>query len=108
LAYQQLIEFDADFFGVLRVERVLRVDERADTALFLRLGDGVEAKRGFESRPMEPEGTTSTSTRGCAPSIMMASSPNFVFIARIAASIAALSLASRAPTVFEQLLSSLF
>src|SRR3989344_5699033 len=53
-----------------------------------------------QSSPMEPDGTASTSTRALLPSVMMASSPNFVFIARIAASIAALSLPSREPTVF--------
>src|SRR3989344_5867648 len=53
-----------------------------------------------QSSPIEPEGTASTSTRALLPSVMIASSPNFVFIARIAASIAAVSLPSREPTVF--------
>src|SRR3989344_578774 len=53
-----------------------------------------------QSSPMEPEGTASTSTLAVLPSVMMASSPNFVLMARIAASMAALSLPSREPTVF--------
>src|SRR3989344_2392578 len=53
-----------------------------------------------QSSPIEPEGTASTSTLALLPSVMIASSPNFVFIARIAASIAAVSLPSREPTVF--------
>src|SRR3990167_1056487 len=53
-----------------------------------------------QSSPMEPDGTASTSTLALLPSIIIASSPNFVFIARIAASMAALSLPSREPTVF--------
>src|SRR3989344_285694 len=49
---------------------------------------------------MEPEGTASMSTLALLPNVIIASSPNFVFIARIAASIAALSFASREATVF--------
>src|SRR3989338_4734027 len=52
-----------------------------------------------QSSPIEPEGTASTSTLAVLPSVMMASSPNFVLMARIAASMAELSLPSRAPTV---------
>src|SRR3989344_2676410 len=53
-----------------------------------------------QSRPTEPEGMTSTSTFGASPSFMMDSSPNFVCISRMAASMAVVSAALREPTVF--------
>src|SRR3990167_768294 len=47
---KQRRDVDADFFCILGVECVLSVDERADTATFLRLGDGVQGERGLTGR----------------------------------------------------------
>jgi hypothetical protein len=42
---QQVRRGDAELAGIDRVERVLGVDEGADAALLLRLGDGVQRQR---------------------------------------------------------------
>jgi len=43
----QVLDVDADPRRVARIERVLHVDERADAAALLGLGDGVQADRGL-------------------------------------------------------------
>ena len=47
---EQLVDVDADPLGVRRVHRVLRVDERADAAAALRLGDHVVDERRLTGR----------------------------------------------------------
>jgi hypothetical protein len=47
LGNQQVVEVDAELAGVLRIERVLDVDEGGQTAAFLGLGDGGEGEGGF-------------------------------------------------------------
>ena len=42
---QQVLDLDAELLGVARVERVLGVDEGADAALLLGLGDDVQRER---------------------------------------------------------------
>ena len=44
---QEVVEVDAELARINRVERVLGVDEGADAALLLRLGDGVQRERGL-------------------------------------------------------------
>ena len=50
LGDEQLVDVDADPLGVRRVHRVLRVDERADAAAALRLGDHVVDERRLTGR----------------------------------------------------------
>ena len=47
---EQLVDVDADLLRVRRVHRVLRVDERADAAAALRLGDHVVDERRLTRR----------------------------------------------------------
>ena len=47
---QQVLQVDAELLRVLDVERVLGVDEGADAAALLRLGDDVERQRGLAGR----------------------------------------------------------
>ncbi len=47
LGDQQVVEIDAELAGVLRVERVLDVDERGQPAAFLGLGDDGQGEGGF-------------------------------------------------------------
>lgn len=47
---QQALHVDADPFGVVDIERVLRVDERAHAAAALRLRDRVESEGGLSAR----------------------------------------------------------
>ena len=47
---QKVVELDAELPGVGGVERVLRVDEGADAAALLRLGDGVQRERRLAGR----------------------------------------------------------
>src|SRR5512132_169033 len=42
---QQIVDVDAELAGVNRIERMLGVDERANSALLLRLGDRVQRER---------------------------------------------------------------
>ena len=42
---QQVVDIDAELAGIDRIERMLRVDEGADAAALLRLGDGVQRER---------------------------------------------------------------
>ena len=42
---QQVVEIDAELAGIDRIERMLGVDEGADAALLLGLGDGVQRQR---------------------------------------------------------------
>ena len=44
---QQLVDVDAELLGIDRVERVLGVDEGADAALALLLGEHVQRERGL-------------------------------------------------------------
>ena len=44
---QQIVDIDAELARIDRVERVLGIDEGADAAGLLRLGDGVERERGL-------------------------------------------------------------
>ena len=45
LRYEQAVSVDSERLGVLRVEGMLRVDERRDAAGLLSVGDGVEGDR---------------------------------------------------------------
>src|SRR5690606_1288920 len=45
LGNQQVLQIDAELAGIDRVERMLRIDEGADAALLLRLGDRVQRQR---------------------------------------------------------------
>ena len=47
LGDEQVVEIHAELPGVLRVERVLDVDEGREAAAFLRLGDDGEGERGL-------------------------------------------------------------
>ena len=47
LGNQQVVEIDAELAGIDRVERVFGVDEGADAALLLRLGDDMQRQRGL-------------------------------------------------------------
>ncbi len=47
---EEVVDVDAELPGVLRVERVLRVDERREAAELLRLGDDVERERRLARR----------------------------------------------------------
>ena len=49
------VDVDAKFSGIDRVERVFGIDEGADAALLLRLGDGVQSQRGLAGgfRPVD-------------------------------------------------------
>ena len=53
LGDQELVDVDAELLGVDRVERVLGVDEGADAALALLLGDDVQRQRGL-ARALRP------------------------------------------------------
>ena len=44
---QQLVDVDAELTGVVRVERMLGVDEGGDAAGLLRLGDDMQRQRGL-------------------------------------------------------------
>ena len=52
---QQVLDLDAELLGVGRVERVLGVDEGADAAVLLGLGDDVQGERGLAGgfRPVD-------------------------------------------------------
>ena len=41
----RFVDIDAELAGIDRVERMLGIDEGADAALLLRLGDGVQRQR---------------------------------------------------------------
>ena len=55
LGDQQVVDIDAELAGIDRVERMLGVDEGADAALLLRLGDDVQRQRGLAGgfRPVD-------------------------------------------------------
>jgi len=83
LGDQKIVDIDAELARIDRVERVFGVDEGADAALLLRLGEAMQRERGFTrgfravdlddaatrqaampsamSRPSEPVETVSTS-----------------------------------------------
>ena len=44
---QKIVDIDAELAGIDRIERMLGVDEGANAALFLRLGDGMQSQRGL-------------------------------------------------------------
>jgi hypothetical protein len=44
---EQIVEVNTKLFSVLRIERVLDVDKRRETAALLRLGNDGESERGF-------------------------------------------------------------
>jgi hypothetical protein len=48
--HEQRVDVHTELLGVLRVERVLRVDEGGDSAGLLRVGDGVERQRRLARR----------------------------------------------------------
>ena len=52
---QQIVDLDAELAGIDRIERVLGVDEGADAALLLGLGDDVQRQRGLAGgfRPVD-------------------------------------------------------
>ena len=52
---QQIVDIDPELAGIDRVERVLGVDEGADAALLLRLGQAVQRQRGLAGgfRPVD-------------------------------------------------------
>ena len=45
LGDQEIVQVDPELAGIDRIERMLRVDEGADAALLLGLGDGVQGQR---------------------------------------------------------------
>ena len=47
---EKVFDLDAEFARVARIERVFRIDEGADAALLLRLGDAFEREGGFARR----------------------------------------------------------
>ena len=55
LGDQQVVQLDAELAGIDRVERMLGIDEAADTALLLGLGDRVQGQRGLAGgfRPVD-------------------------------------------------------
>ena len=50
LGDQEIVQVDAELAGIDRIERMLRVDEGADAALLLGLGDGVQGQRRLARR----------------------------------------------------------
>ena len=62
LRHEQLVDVHADAPGVRRVHRVLRVDERADPAAPLRLGDHVVDERRLPRR-LRPEDLDDAASR---------------------------------------------
>ena len=106
---QQVVDIDAELAGIDRVERVFGVDEGADAAALLRLGDGVQSEGGLarafravnfdhtaarqaadakrEVQAERPEGITSIcSCHALAPMRMMEPLPKARSICAIAAS----------------------
>ena len=47
---QEIVEVDAELAGIGRIERMLGIDEGADAALLLGLGDGVQGQRRLARR----------------------------------------------------------
>ena len=117
LGDEQGVGVHAELLRVVRVQRVLGVDERRDAARLLRVGHGVQRHGGLAasspgrrsrrsgragrppmpsatSRAIEPVGITSTGTRASSPSRMTVPLPNCRSIWASAASSAfSLSLA---------------
>jgi hypothetical protein len=58
LRNQQLVHIDAELAGIGRIERMLRIDEGADAALLLHLGDHMQRQRGLARafRPVDLDG----------------------------------------------------
>ena len=59
LRNQEVIDIDAELPRIDRIERVLGIDEGADAALLLGLGDGVQRERGLAGgfRPVDLDDT---------------------------------------------------
>src|SRR4029453_15312802 len=54
LRHQEIVEIDPQLLRILRVERVLGVDERRHASQLLRLGNDLQRQRGFAGR-LRPE-----------------------------------------------------
>ena len=65
LRNQQVVDIDAELLGVIGIERVLGVDEAADAAALLRLGDDVQGQRGL-ARGFRPEDLDDAAARQSA------------------------------------------
>ncbi len=65
LADEQVVDVHAEFAGIERIERVLRIDEGAGAAAFLRLGDRVQGQRGL-ARAFRPVHLDDASARQAA------------------------------------------
>ncbi len=65
LRHQQVVDVDAELPGVLRVERVLGVDERRQAAVLLRLGNDLQGQRGLAGR-FRPEDLDDATARQAA------------------------------------------
>jgi len=65
LRHNQIVDVDTQLGCVMRIKRVLRVDERGRTAVPLRLGDHMKGHRGFTGR-LRAEHFDHTSARDAA------------------------------------------
>src|SRR5450755_3900010 len=65
LRYQQVIDLDAEFFRINRVERMLRIDERRGAAMCLCRGDDRKRQRGL-ARGLWPIDLDDAATRDAA------------------------------------------
>ena len=62
---QQLVDLDAELAGIVRIERMLGVDEGGDAAVLLRLGDDMQRQRGL-ARAFRPEDFDDAAARQAA------------------------------------------
>ena len=62
---EQVVQVHAEFFGVAGIERVFGVNERRESAGFLRVGDDVQHQRGFAGR-FRPENFHDAPARNAA------------------------------------------
>ena len=66
LGDEQVIQIHAELFGISRIEGVLGIDERRETAGFLGVGDDVEHQRGFAGG-FRAENFNDAAARQCRP-----------------------------------------
>jgi hypothetical protein len=65
LRHEEVVEIDAEFLGIRRIERVFRVDERRHAALLLGLGDDLQRQRRLAGR-FRPEDFDDAAARHAA------------------------------------------